>query len=106
RQHLYIMKKHPNYLFLSLILGFVLSYNPYWSIKAQTVNNTNTASSEAQQPLSYFNIYRGNSHSHTIFTWTHGEHREKGINDLASPTEFHPDWGVPPGVDWKDHNTI
>lgn len=61
---------------------------------------------EGQQPLSYFNIYRGNSHSHTIFTWTHGEHREKGISDLSKPTEFHPAWNVPEGVDWRDHHSI
>jgi hypothetical protein len=55
--------------------------------------------------LSYFNIYRGNSHSHTIFTWTHGAHREH-IANLEFPTEFNPEWNVPPGVDWRDHSTI
>ena len=56
--------------------------------------------------MSEYNIYRGNSHSHTIFTWTHGAHREASIRDLEAPTEFHADWNVPPGVDWKDHKTI
>jgi len=69
-------------------------------------HNFPAPSDDSQQPLSYFNVYRGNSHSHTIFTWTHGEHREKGISDLTQPTEFHPDWKVPPGVDWRDHLSI
>jgi hypothetical protein len=61
---------------------------------------------EARRPLSDFHVYRGNSHSHTIFTWTHGAHRSAAIRDLESPTEFHPAWDVPPGVDWRDHRTI
>lgn len=68
--------------------------------------STNTVTNEAQQPLSYFNIYRGNSHAHTIFTWTHGEHREKGISKLDEPTEFHPNYKVPTGMDWRDHTSI
>ena len=28
------------------------------------------------------------------------------MTDLSSPTKFHPDWNVPPGMDWKDYNTI
>ncbi len=61
---------------------------------------------EARRPLSDFNVYRGNSHSHTIFTWTHGAHRSVSIRDLESPTEFHPAWNVPPGVDWRDPHTL
>ncbi len=82
------------------------------SLSNEIVNTQNADNSkfdhigEQQQPLSYFNVYRGNNHSHTIFTWTHGGHRDKAIRFLHDPTEFHPDWHVPPGVDWKDHTTI
>jgi predicted ATPase len=58
--------------------------------------------SDQQQPLSRFNVYRGNSHSHTIFTWTHGAHRAKSMSRLTEPTEFKSHWKVPPGTDWKD----
>ncbi|GEM_PF-737978 len=61
---------------------------------------------EARRPVSDFNVYRGNSHSHTIFTWTHGAHRSASIRDLESPTKFHPSWNVPPGVDWRDPHTL
>lgn len=72
--------------------------------KGENYNSCNLE--EQQQPLPYFKIYRGNTHSHTIFTWTHGAHREKGMTDLSSPTEFHPDWNVPQGMDWRDYHTI
>ncbi|MDF7824535.1 hypothetical protein P4B35_10965 [Pontiellaceae bacterium B12227] len=62
--------------------------------------------SDERQPLSYFNVYRGNTHSHTIFTWTHGAHRSKPMPKLNEPTEFKSHWKVPPGTDWKDWNTI
>lgn len=84
-----------------LIVGFNACKSTY---NLKTGNQS--LSNEQKKPLSYFNIYRGNNHSHTIFTWTHGEHRKVGINDLSKPTEFHPDWNVPEGVDWKDHNSI
>lgn len=84
-----------------LMLFIVLSCNTY-----RKKNNIIKSFDENLELLSHFNVYRGNSHSHTIFTWTHGEHREKGINDLSSPTEFHPDWNIPSGVDWRDYNSI
>lgn len=84
-----------------LVLFTVLSCKTH-----QKINSVVNPANESSELLSHFNVYRGNSHSHTIFTWTHGEHREKGINDLSSPTEFHPDWHIPPGVDWRDYNTV
>lgn len=95
------------YLFFSLILTITL-------FSCKSLNRSTRADRvtafenlpEQQRPLSYFNIYRGNSHTHTIFTWTHGEHRKELITRLDKPTPFHPDWNVPPGVDWKDDKTI
>lgn len=102
------MKNNIKYLIFSFILvvGLISSKGPS-NVRDQTTSKDNfNYLEEQQQPLSYFNIYRGNNHSHTIFTWTHGAHREKAILDLASPTKFHPDWNVPPGMDWKDYKTI
>jgi len=79
------------------------------SADKSTVTNIKTKidiPDERQQPLSYFNVYRGNTHTHTIFTWTHGEHRKELIKDLSKPTPFHPDFIAPPGTDWKDDKTI
>ena len=64
------------------------------------------SSSVQQKPLSYFNVYRGNTHSHTIFTWTHGAHRTKSMPKLTEPTEFKSHWKVPLGTDYRDWNTI
>jgi len=61
---------------------------------------------EQTKPLSYFKVYRGNTHAHTIFTWTHGAHREKSIKKIDKPTEFHPNFKVPAGMDWRYHKTI
>ncbi|VGO13025.1 hypothetical protein PDESU_01579 [Pontiella desulfatans] len=61
---------------------------------------------DEKKPLSFFNVYRGNTHSHTIFTWTHGAHRSKPMPKLDEPTEFKPHWKVPDGTDYKDWNTI
>jgi hypothetical protein len=90
------------------ILGIVLLLVGFNACKSTSNLNTGSSSTgdEQKKPLSYFNVYRGNSHSHTIFTWTHGEHRKDLISDLSKPTKFHPDWNVPEGVDWKDHLSI
>lgn len=61
---------------------------------------------EQQKPLSNFKVFRGNTHAHTIYTWTHGAHREKGMTDLSAPTNFHPDWNVPQGMNYKDYQSI
>jgi hypothetical protein len=61
---------------------------------------------ESQQPLSYFNVYKGNTHSHTILTWTHGEHRKELIKELDKPTPFKPGFATPPGTDWRDEKTL
>ena len=61
---------------------------------------------EHVKPLNGFHVYRGNSHAHSFFTWTHGEHRSRAVNDLTAPTEFHEDWNVPHGVDWRDYTSI
>ena len=100
------MKIHSNFLFCLFILLFVLIIFSFERDTQTSINNVSDNLKEQQQPLSYFKIYRGNTHSHTIFTWTHGAHREKGMTDLSSPTKFHPDWNVPPGMDWKDYKTI
>lgn len=102
------MKKYSLNLFGVFVLTSVLlsACSNGNKIGLGTENGPLSQIEEQNQPLSYFNVYRGNSHSHTIFTWTHGEHRDKGINDLTKPTEFHPDWNVPEGVDWRDHNSI
>ncbi|WP_136060429.1 CehA/McbA family metallohydrolase domain-containing protein [Pontiella sulfatireligans] len=64
------------------------------------------SASDERQPLSYFNVYRGNTHSHSIFTWTHGAHRTKCMSKLTEPTEFKSHWKVPAGTDYRDWNTI
>lgn len=98
------------YLFYSLILsiGILISSSSFRMVISDYTDIDNNVNyiEEKQQPLSYFNIYRGNTHSHTILTWTHGAHRKVGMTDLSSPTEFHPDWNVPSGVDWMDPGTI
>ena len=101
----YSIKKN---MLLIVILHIVSAFynSPAVAIDRVQGEENMILANEAQMPLSYFNIYRGNSHAHTIFTWTHGQHRVDGISDLSRPTEFNPDWQVPPGVDWKDHQTI
>ncbi len=102
------MKSHTKHLLYSIVFVTVLiSCKSPSDVKGQTTGEDEVSyAEEQQQSLSYFNIYRGNNHSHTIYTWTHGAHRVKGISDLSDPTEFHPDWIVPPGMDFKDYNTI
>lgn len=95
-------------IIFALIAGFLFCKSSS-NLNKSDLTNSNVCIGyleEQQQPLSYFNIYRGNSHSHTIFTWTHGSHRDVGIKELTSPTEFKPDWNIPPGVDWRDHKTL
>ena len=99
------MNRRRTSLLYALAIGMVLSGSLSLTAHAQAIPGTEMAA-DAKRPLSDFKIYRGNSHSHTIFTWTHGEHRAKGISDLSAPTEFHPEWQVPTGVDWRDHETI
>jgi hypothetical protein len=95
---------------LVLVLGMGLMSNKCTTGMAGRDYNANKNNiyplEEQQQPLSYFNIYRGNSHSHSIFTWTHGAHREKPVRDLDDPTPFHSDWNVPSGMDWKDYKIV
>ena len=102
------MKNHTRHLIYSIIfVTGLISCKSASDVKDQTTSEEKVNYlEEQQQSLSYFNIYRGNSHSHTIFTWTHGAHRIKGITDLTDPCEFHPDWIVPPGMDYRDYNTI
>lgn len=100
------MKLTKWFLCAILMVGFHC-YGSQYNVKDKTSRAGKAEiSNDATKPLSYFNIYRGNSHSHTIFTWTHGDHRKAAINDLSAPTPFHPEWNVPEGVDWKDHNSI
>jgi hypothetical protein len=104
------MKKHS--ILITILLNVILIItsvfnNPLIATTDQLQNDENiTLVNESRMPLSYFNIYRGNSHAHTIFTWTHGPHRVGGISNLSRPTIFNPEWQVPPGVDWTDHKTI
>ncbi len=72
----------------------------------QSINKDSGNLKELHKPLSYYKVFRGNTHSHTIYTWTHGAHREKGITDLSAPTNFHPEWKVPSGMDFKNHHSI
>ncbi|MEA4976822.1 MAG: DUF3604 domain-containing protein [Paludibacter sp.] len=76
------------------------------SFTGAAIGKSSNQSSDQQKPLSYFKAYKGNSHAHTIFTWTHGAHREKSVEKLSDPTPFHPDFQVPEGMDWKDYKTI
>lgn len=74
-------------------------------MSCQTISNTADGSmdqhpDEQQLPLSEFNVYRGNTHGHTIFTWTHGPQRES----FEGP--FNKEWQVPPGTDLSDHTTL
>ena len=84
------MRNFIKYLMYSLILVVVFIFSKSPSIvRGQTTSQDNFHYlEEQQQALSYFNIYRGNSHSHTIYTWTHGAHRDKGILDLDLPLNF------------------
>ncbi|MDO9635048.1 MAG: DUF3604 domain-containing protein [Paludibacter sp.] len=76
------------------------------SFSCQARDKSNSQAPDQKKPLSYFNIYKGNTHAHTIFTWTHGAHREKSMGKLVDPTEFHPDFIVPGKTDWRDHQSI
>lgn len=97
------MKKQFKTLITFCLLIIGLSSGGY----AQKQDKSTTGSlNEQKQPLSYFNVYRGNTHAHTIFTWTHGTHRAGSIKELNAPTEFNPDWKVPAGTDPKDYKTI
>jgi hypothetical protein len=99
---IYIKQK----FYVILLIMALSGYSRVITGQATFGNNNCNYIEDQQRPLSHYNIYRGNSHSHTIFTWTHGAHRETPITDLGSPTEFHPDWNIPSGVDWRDHKTI
>lgn len=48
---------------------------------------------EKTLPLSDFNIYRGETHAHTVYTWSHGSHRTGG-----NYSELEPDWDPPSGT--------
>lgn len=74
-------------------------------IQAQ-VKKANNIPADQQKPLSYYNVYRGNTHAHTIFTWTHGVHRSKSIAKLDEPTEFDPKFKAPATTDWRDYKTL
>lgn len=89
---------------LILILAIIISY-PLTG-HAQSIRKISSNLKKQQKPLSYFKIFRGNTHSHTIYTWTHGAHREKGMTDLSAPTKFHPEWKVTPEMDFKDYHSI
>ncbi len=39
---------------------------------------------EQRLPLSKFNIYRGESHAHSVYTWSHGAHREDSSGPLKA----------------------
>lgn len=89
---------------LSLCLLFIGMHPVMYAQKSG--NKANAPKSEQQQPLSYFKVYRGNTHSHTIFTWTHGAHRSKSIAKLTEPTEFHADFKAPAGTNYRDFNSL
>lgn len=78
----------------------------------KTENSTPVIFENSKMPFSYYKIYRGNTHAHTIITWTHGAHRDKSvkINDstalLNMKHPFRQDWGVPETMSWKDYNTV
>lgn len=93
-------------IFLSLILAVTLSSCKGTNKISQAGKPQFESLEAAQQPLSYFNVYQGNTHSHTLFTWTHGEHRKELIKELDKPTPFGPKFIAPPGTDWRDDKTI
>ncbi|MEX2634218.1 MAG: hypothetical protein WD267_09295 [Balneolales bacterium] len=82
---------------LILIFGIINCQNT--SGTASNDNRTETVD-EQKLPLSAFNVYRGNTHAHTIITWTHGPQREK----FEGP--FNMDWQAPPGTNLEDHTTL
>src|SRR5690625_869423 len=49
---------------------------------------------EGESVLDDFNIYRGNTHSHTIYSWSHGSHRTNCQGKGCDLVE-----------DWDDFNT-
>ncbi|MEX0685133.1 MAG: hypothetical protein WD267_09235 [Balneolales bacterium] len=64
-------------------------------------NNVNADSLKEQQlPLSDYNIYKGETHAHTVFTWSHGNHRESFDGPL------NPEWDKPEAIKFDDHTTI
>jgi hypothetical protein len=57
------------FVLLVVAIGLAAS-GPAGEVRAEAAS-----ADEQQLPLSDFNIYRGNTHAHTIYTWSHGEHR-------------------------------
>lgn len=98
------MKKSFTFL-MALLLAFSVLSCKTTSKSAPDVQVI-TNLDESQKPLSYFNVYKGNTHSHTILTWTHGEHRKELIKQLDKPTPFGPDFPTPAGTDWRDEKTL
>lgn len=90
------------YYFLIIVLSLTYCQNS-GNTRTSSIepgDGTNNQVSEQHLPLSEYHIYRGNSHSHTIFTWSHGPQRES----FEGP--FNPDWKVPAGTDLDDHTTL
>lgn len=93
-------------ILFSLLLAIALITCISTAMITQSDNPGSERLLESQQPLSYFNVYKGNTHAHTLFTWTHGEHRKELIKELDKPTPFGPNFQTPPGTDWRDEKTI
>jgi hypothetical protein len=93
------MRTFSQYFVYLFITVSIMSCRDYSSVPRDSAGNKITENAEQQLPLSEFQVYRGNSHSHTIFTWTHGWFR-------ATDTEFDTTWNIPPGMDPTDHTTI
>lgn len=87
------------YLLITMILAISLAN---CQNTAGTLSNSDSQEpvNEQQLPLYAFNVYKGNTHAHTIFTWTHGPHRES----FEGP--FNMNWQAPPGTDVNDHTTL
>jgi hypothetical protein len=50
-------------------------------------------------PMSEYHIYAGNTHAHTAYTWSHGEHLAKG--DCAGILVFGPNPAAPFAYQWS-----
>ncbi|TVS17748.1 MAG: hypothetical protein EA424_12110 [Planctomycetaceae bacterium] len=82
---------------VSVAIALLCQVGSPWGIVAPDTNHANlrgahaaeqgTAScptDEQRLPLSAFNIYRGETHAHSVYTWSHGAHRADGGGALKT----------------------
>lgn len=55
-------------------------------------------SDEQKLPLSAFNLYKGDTHVHSVYSWSHGSHRSG-----SNYSDLEPGWDPPPGTGSGEH---